>query len=79
MQVLCIAPSTPSGGVRAIGMRDDVWIGTGCKAVKLGTTGFGSVNAAAAGSIIGKYIPPDVVAGGNSAQVLKDSRSKVVE
>ncbi|WP_107040043.1 acyltransferase [Brumimicrobium mesophilum] len=56
-------------------IEDNVWIGASCIILKGVTIGNGSVIAA--GSVVKSSIPPNVIAGGNPAKVLKSNSKNV--
>ncbi len=60
---------TPPEGIRPIVIGDDVWIGTGAMILKGVTIGDRSI--VAAGAVVAKDVPPDVVVAGNPARVVK--------
>jgi acetyltransferase-like isoleucine patch superfamily enzyme len=61
-------------GTAPIEIGDDVWIGARCQILK-GVT-IGSRSIIAAGSVVTKDIPADVIAGGNPCKVLKYLNTK---
>lgn len=60
---------TPPEGVAAVVLEDDVWVGTGVLILKGVTIGARAV--VAAGSVVVKDVPPDVVVAGCPARVVK--------
>lgn len=61
---------TPPEGIAPVVIGDDVWIGAGATIVKGVTIGDRSI--VAAGSVVTKNVPPDVVVAGNPARVVKN-------
>ena len=55
-------------------IEDDVWIGARCLVLK--GTHIGARSIIAAGSVVTKDIPSDVVAGGNPCKVIRDLKNK---
>jgi acetyltransferase-like isoleucine patch superfamily enzyme len=60
---------TPPEGIRPIVIGDDVWIGTQAIILKGVTVGDRSI--VAAGAVVTRDVPPDVVVAGNPARVVK--------
>lgn len=60
---------TPPEAVKPTVIGDDVWIGTGAIILKGVTIGDRSI--VAAGAVVSKDVPPDVIVGGNPARVVK--------
>jgi acetyltransferase-like isoleucine patch superfamily enzyme len=61
---------TPPEGIASVVIGDDVWIGAGAMIMKGVTIGNRSI--VAAGSVVTKTVPPDVVVAGNPARVVKE-------
>lgn len=61
---------TPPAGIAPVVIGDDVWIGAGALIIKGVTIGDRSI--VAAGSVVTKNVPPDVVVAGNPARVVKN-------
>ena len=57
------------GDARPVEIGDDVWLGTGCIVMPGVTIGRGTV--VAAGSVVSRDLPPQVLAGGMPARVLR--------
>jgi acetyltransferase-like isoleucine patch superfamily enzyme len=60
---------TPPEGIAPVAIGDDVWVGAGAMIMKGVTIGDRSV--VAAGSVVTRDVPPDSVAAGNPARVVK--------
>lgn len=60
---------TPPEGIAPVVIEDDVWLGFGVTVLKGVTIGARSV--VAAGSVVTKSVPPDSVAAGNPARVVR--------
>jgi len=63
---------TPPEAILPVVIEDDVWIGT--SAVILKGVSIGCRSVIAAGAVVTKDIPPDTVAAGNPARVVKHMR-----
>ena len=61
--------SVAKDDIKSINIGDDVWIGAGCFILKGVTIGNGSVIGA--GSVVVNDIPPDSIAAGNPARIVK--------
>jgi acetyltransferase-like isoleucine patch superfamily enzyme len=61
---------TPPEGIAPVVIGDDVWIGAGALIVK--GVAIGDRSIVAAGSVVTKEVPPDVVVAGNPAKVVKN-------
>ncbi len=60
---------TPPGGIRAVVIGDDVWIGA--RAIILKGVTIGDRSIVGAGAVVAKDVPPDVVVAGNPTRVVK--------
>ena len=60
---------TPPEGTAPVVIEDDVWIGT--QAIILKGVTIGSRSVVAAGAVVSRDVPPDVVVAGNPARVVK--------
>jgi acetyltransferase-like isoleucine patch superfamily enzyme len=60
---------TPPEGVAEVVLEDDVWVGSGAIILKGVTVGARSIIAA--GAVVTKDVPPDMIVAGNPARVIK--------
>ena len=67
----------PRESIKPVTIGDDVWIGMGARVLK--GVSIGDRSIVAAGSIVTKSVPPDVIVAGNPAQVVKLLPSSAAE
>jgi acetyltransferase-like isoleucine patch superfamily enzyme len=61
---------TPPEGIAAVSIGDDVWIGNGALILK--GVSIGNRSIVAAGAVVTRDVPPDVIVGGNPARIIKN-------
>jgi acetyltransferase-like isoleucine patch superfamily enzyme len=63
-------PERPKIGTQPVVISDDVWIGMNAVILKGVTIGENSI--VAAGSVVTKSVPPNVIVGGNPAMIVRE-------